>query len=76
MLTLTSHWGSMINELRAYRSVDSRNTDPYVRVPSGRVVVASNLPDGSLGVSTLQFGVNPSLPQESSSQRTELSDEI
>ena len=76
MLTLTSHWGSMINELRAYRSVDSRNTDPYVRVPSGRVVVASSLPDGSLGVSTLQFGVNPSLPQESNSRRTELSDEI
>lgn len=76
MLTLTSHWGSMINELRVYRSVDSRNTDPYVQVPSGRVVVASSLPDGSLGVSTLQFGVNPSLPQESHSRRTELSDEI
>ena len=76
MLTLTSHWGSIINELRAYRSVDSRNTDPYVHVPSGRVVVASNLPDGSLGVSTLQFGVNPSLPQESNSRLTELSDEI
>ena len=76
MVTLTSHLGSMINELRAYRSVDSRNTDPYLEVPSGRVTVASNLPDGSLGVSTLQFGVNPSLPQESKSRLTELSDEI
>ena len=76
MLTITSHWGSVINELRGYRSVDSRSTDPYVHVPSGRVVVASNLPDGSLGVSTLQFGVNSSLPQESSSMLTELSDEI
>jgi hypothetical protein len=76
MLTLTSHWGSMINELRAYRSADSRSTDPYVHVPSGRVVVASNLRDGSLGVSTLQFGVNPSLPQESNSRLTELSEEI
>jgi hypothetical protein len=66
----------MINEMRAYRSLDSRNTDPYVHVPSGRVVVASNLPDGSLGVSTLQFGVNPSLPQESNSRLTEISDEI
>jgi hypothetical protein len=76
MVTLTSHLGSMINELRAYRSGDSRNTDPYLRVPSGRVTVASNLPDGSVGVSTLQFGVNPSLPQESRSRLTELSDEI
>ncbi len=76
MITLTSHLGSMINELRAYRSGDSRNTDPYLRVPSGRVTVASILPDGSLGVSTLQFGVNPSLPQESKSRLTELSDEI
>ena len=76
MLTLTSHWNSIINELRAYSSIDSRNTDPYLRVPSGRVTVASNLPDGSLGVSTLQFGVNSSLPQESRSRLTEISDEI
>ncbi|MEO8576993.1 MAG: carboxypeptidase regulatory-like domain-containing protein [Gemmatimonadales bacterium] len=76
MLTLTSHWASVINELRAYSSIDSRNTDPYLRVPSGRVTVASNLPDGTLGVSTLQFGVNPSLPQESRSRLTEISDEV
>ena len=76
MVTLTSHLSSFINELRAYRSVDSRSTDPYVRIPSGRVVVASDLPDGSLGVSTLQFGVNPGLPQESKSFLTELSDEL
>jgi hypothetical protein len=76
MVTLTSHFGSMINELRGYRSVDSRSTDPYVDVPSGRVIVASNLPDGTLGVSTLQFGVNPALPQETKSWLTELSDEV
>ncbi len=76
MLTLTSHFSSFINELRAYSSVDSRNTDPYLRVPSGRVIVASELPDGSLGVSTLQFGVNPSLPQESRTRLVEVSDEI
>ncbi len=76
MLTLTSHWGSVINELRAYSSADSRSTDPYLRVPSGRVTVASNLVDGSLGVSSLQFGVNPSLPQESQSRLIEISDEI
>ena len=76
MVTLTSHYASFINELRAYRSIDKRSTDPYINIPSGRVTVASNLPDGTLGVSTLQFGVNPSLPQESRTRLTELSDEV
>ncbi len=76
MITLSSHWASLINELRVYSSIDSRNTDPYLLVPSGRVTVASNLPDGTLGVSTLQFGVNSSLPQEFRSRLTELTDEV
>jgi hypothetical protein len=76
MLTLTSHWNGLINELRAYSSADNRNTDPYLMVPSGRVVVASTLADGTSAVSTLQFGVNPSLPQESHTHLTEASDEI
>ena len=76
MLTLTSHWTNLINELRGYTSVDKRNTEPYLMVPSGRVVVASTLNDGTSAVSTLQFGVNPSLPQESHTRLTELSDEI
>ena len=76
MLTLTSNWSGVINELRAYVSGDSRSTDPYLLVPSGRVVVASELPDERLGVSTLQFGVNSALPQESRSRRIEISDEI
>jgi hypothetical protein len=76
MLTLTSHWSGLINELRAYSSVDRRDADPYLSVPSGRVVVASTLPDGTNGVSTLQFGVNSGLPQGSRSRVTEASDEI
>ena len=76
MMTLTSHWSGLINELRAYTSTDTRNTDPYLMVPSGRVVVASSLTDGTSAVSTLQFGVNPSLPQESHTRLTEASDEI
>src|SRR5688572_4464702 len=76
MLTLTSHRSGLINELRAYVSRDVRNSDPYLTVPSGRVVVASILDDGTNAVSTLQFGVNPSLPQESRSRLIEASDEI
>ncbi|HVD60451.1 MAG TPA: carboxypeptidase regulatory-like domain-containing protein [Gemmatimonadaceae bacterium] len=76
MLTLTSHWSLFINELRGYTSIDKRNTEPYLMVPSGRVIVASALDDGTSAVSTLQFGVNSSLPQESRSRLTEVSDEI
>ncbi|HEX2722209.1 MAG TPA: carboxypeptidase regulatory-like domain-containing protein [Gemmatimonadaceae bacterium] len=76
MIMLTSHWSLLINEFRAYSTLDVRKSDPYVRVPSGRVTVASNLSDGSVGVSTLQFGVNPSLPQETRTGFTEITDEL
>ncbi len=76
MISLTSNWSGVINELRAYRSLDTRNTEPYLQVPSGRVVVTSNLTDGTLGISTLQFGVNSALPQESRTRFTEVSNEI
>src|SRR5258708_29301795 len=67
MLTLTSHLGMFINELRGYKSVDNRNTSGYLSAPDGRVVVASVLDDGTSAISTLQFGGNPSLPQATKS---------
>ncbi|HEY3112768.1 MAG TPA: TonB-dependent receptor [Gemmatimonadaceae bacterium] len=76
MMTLTSHIGMFINELRGYKSVDNRNTSGYLSIPDGRVVVASTLADGASAISTLQFGGNPSLPQETKSSLLEMSDEI
>ncbi|HEV2017012.1 MAG TPA: carboxypeptidase regulatory-like domain-containing protein [Gemmatimonadaceae bacterium] len=76
MMTLTSHVGMFINELRGYKSVDNRNTEGYLSVPDGRVVVSSILGDGTNAISTLQFGGNPSLPQETKSSLLEVSDEI
>ncbi|MEA2763395.1 MAG: hypothetical protein QOD47_2679 [Gemmatimonadaceae bacterium] len=76
MVTLTSHMGMFINELRGYKSVDNRNTEGYLSVPDGRVVVSSILGDGTNAISTLQFGGNPSLPQETKSSLLEISDEI
>ena len=76
MMTLTSHVGMFINELRGYKSVDSRNTKGYLSAPDGRVIVASVLGDGTSAISTLQFGGNPSLPQETKSTLLEVSDEI
>jgi hypothetical protein len=76
MLTLSSHMGMFINELRGYKSVDNRNTEGYLSVPDGRVVVSSILEDGTNAISTLQFGGNPSLPQETKTGLLEISDEI
>jgi hypothetical protein len=76
MMTLTSHVGMFINELRGYKSVDNRNTEGYLSVPDGRVIVSSVLADGTNAISTLQFGGNPSLPQETKSSLLEMTDEI
>ena len=76
MLQLTSTSGSFINELRAYASGEKRDVTSYLSVPDGRVLVASIMEDGTRAVSTLTFGGNPSLPQETRSSLFELSDEI
>ncbi len=73
MLTLTSQLGSFINELRAYQSVDNRDTDPYISIPDGRVVTRDTITGG---ITTLQFGGNPSLPQATRTMLREISDEI
>ena len=76
MATLTSHINGYINEARIYRSQDHQNTDPYLIAPDGRVTVSSNLADGTLSLTNLQFGGNPSLPQESRTSLLEASDEV
>jgi hypothetical protein len=76
MVTLTSNWNLYINELRAYESVSNRSSAPYLAAPGGRIVVSSVLGDGSVGVSTLQFGGNTGLPQNARTRYTELSDEV
>jgi hypothetical protein len=76
MATLTSHLNGYINEARIYRSQDHQATDPYLIAPDGRVTIASTLADGTSAITNLQFGGNPSLPQESRSTLLEASDEV
>lgn len=76
MLQLISTSGSFINELRAYGSGEKRDVTSYLNVPDGRVLVGSSLDDNTRSISTLTFGGNPSLPQETRSSLFELSDEI
>ncbi|MEP6732938.1 MAG: carboxypeptidase regulatory-like domain-containing protein [bacterium] len=76
MGTLTSHVHGIINEARIYQSSDRQVTDPYLIAPDGRVTVAGTLTDGTQSVTSLQFGGNPSLPQETHSRLLEASDEM
>ena len=76
MGTLTSHVHGLINEARLYQSSDRQNTDPYLIAPDGRVTMAGTLADGTQSVTSLQFGGNPSLPQETHSRLFEASDEV
>ncbi|HEY8176315.1 MAG TPA: carboxypeptidase regulatory-like domain-containing protein [Gemmatimonadaceae bacterium] len=76
MLTLSSIFGNVLNEGRAYYSGDDRNTEPYLSTPEGRVRVASELPDGAVGVSTLAFGGNTGMPTEGTTNQLEATDEL
>ena len=76
MATLTSHVHGIINEARIYQSSDRQVTEPYLIAPDGRVTMAGTLADGTQSVTSLQFGGNPSLPQETHSRLLEASDEM
>ena len=76
MATLTSHVHGLINEARLYQSSDRQNTQPYLIAPDGRVTMAGTLADGTQSVTSLQFGGNPSLPQETHARLLEASDEV
>ncbi len=77
MATLTSRFGATaINEFRGYWQTSARDGEPYTAVPQGRVQVASDLADGSLGVTSLVFGGNPGLPTSSRGTSFELANEL
>lgn len=76
MATLSSVFGTYLNELRASWSRDDRRGDPYVLVPEGQVRVASDLVSGVLGVSTLDFGGNPGLPTTGANTQVDISNEL
>jgi len=50
--------------------------DPYIELPSATVRVNSTFPDGSAGVSNLQFGGNTSLPRNSHTTSAEVQNEL
>jgi hypothetical protein len=49
---------------------------PYIELPSATVRVNSTFPDGTAGISNLQFGGNTSLPRNSHTLNSELQNEL
>ena len=80
MATLTSRFGMhVINEAKIYPTVSHQDGEPFTALPSGRVLLASDLSGTAapgLGVGTLVFGGNASLPTGSRSSGLEASDEV
>ncbi|MEP7065100.1 MAG: carboxypeptidase regulatory-like domain-containing protein [Gemmatimonadota bacterium] len=74
MAALSSHFGStIINEARAYASIDDRHSSPFLELPAARVQISSS---GALGITTLGFGGSSSLPQTANTKTLEVSDEL
>jgi hypothetical protein len=76
MITLSSVLGSFLNEGRVFYSDDGRNTSPYLSTPEGRVRIASQLSDGSIGINTLDFGGNTGMPTQGDNNQLEVTDEL
>jgi hypothetical protein len=76
MLQLSSTFGNFLNEARAYYSRNTTTSEAYLPLPEGRVRVTSALSGGGTGISVLEFGGNPALPQESANDQLEISDEL
>jgi hypothetical protein len=76
MLSLSSVFGTFLNEARVGYSRSDNSGDPYVQLPDGRVRVSSLLNDETLSVSTLEFGGNPGLPTQGQDDQLELTNEL
>jgi hypothetical protein len=53
--------GNYLNEERSAFSYSRDHSDPFLALPSGRVLVASSFPDGTGGLTSLNFGGNGGL---------------
>lgn len=77
IVSLNSRFGgSWINDARASITDDHRQQAAYASVPEGRVRVTSLLEDGRLGVATLAFGGDRSLPSTTRETTVEVTDEL
>ena len=62
----------ILNVTRIGAHTDISNATPYMRIPDARVLVTSQLADGSTGLSSLVFGGNAGLPRYSRTSGVEV----
>ena len=69
-------WDNFLNQTSASIQSSVTSGDPYIELPSATVRVNSTFPDGSAGVSSLQFGGSTALPRNSNTFSSELQNEL
>ena len=69
-------WDNFLNETSGAIQQSVTSGDPYIELPSATVRVNSTFPDGTAGVSNLQFGGSTSLPRNSVTTTGELQNQL
>lgn len=59
--TWSRYFGDVLNEARTAYSIDDARGTPYLRLPGGRVLISSILPDGVSTAASADFGGNSTL---------------
>lgn len=66
--TWSTYFGQgFLQEFKGSLTGARRETEPYLRMPAGRVRVTSTLADGTSGISTLSLGGSSGMPDENTS---------
>jgi len=76
LVSLSSVLGQFLNEFKGSYALETRGANPYLRLPDGRVLVASTLSSGQVGLTALNFGGNGALPNDNASSQLELTNEL
>jgi hypothetical protein len=67
---------NILNDLRLGWHVNDTRSEPYLALPDARVLVVSQFPDSSAGITSLQFGGNPVLPRDARNSGAELFNQV
>src|SRR5438045_2718289 len=67
---------NILNDLRLGWHINDTRSDPYLALPDARVLVISQFPDSSAGITSLQFGGNPVLPRDARNSGAELFNQV
>ena len=67
---------NILNDFRLGWHINDDKSAPYLLLPDARVLVVSQFPDSSAGITSLQFGGNPVLPRDARNAGAELFNQV